>query len=312
MMPSERTDVEGNAEPREVETEQRLHERLATLENTYRAILNILEDVNAERIKLDDTRRALINILEDVETERAKGEKARVLLEASNKELESFSYSVSHDLRAPLRAISGFSAAVLEDCEKVVGEDGKRYLRLIAENAHKMGKLIDDLLNFSRLGRKQIVMAEFDMGDLARKVAQEVMADAAGRKIKFTVADVPAVRGDKAMIEQALMNLFSNAVKFTRERETALIDFGCRDDKGETVFYVKDNGVGFDMRYVDKLFGVFQRLHSVEEFEGTGVGLALVNRIITRHGGRTWAEGEVGRGATFYFTLPDSQSCDVP
>jgi len=307
MMRPERIDAQRTAARREVETAERLHERLAVLENTYRAILNILEDVNVERNKLDDTRRALINILEDVETERANAERARLLLEASNKELESFSYSVSHDLRAPLRAISGFSAAVLEDYEKVVGEEGKRYLRLIAENAHKMGRLIDDLLNFSRLGRKQLVKSEIDISALARRVAAELSADAAGRAIEFNISDMPAARGDKAMIEQVVVNLLSNAVKFTRGREVAVVDFGCYNNKGETVFYVKDNGVGFDMRYVDKLFGVFQRLHSVDEFEGTGVGLALVNRIITRHGGRAWAEGEVGKGATFYFTLPDNQ-----
>jgi light-regulated signal transduction histidine kinase (bacteriophytochrome) len=289
----------------QTESEQRLHERLSELENTYRAILNILEDVNTERDKSDDTRRALTNILDDVETERAKAEKAKTLLEATNKELEAFSYSVSHDLRAPLRAISGFSEAVIEDYSAVVGDEGRRYLKLIAENANKMGQLIDDLLSFSRLGRQQIIKTEIDMSALAKTVSEESDLQVRGRDIKFNIDPVPYVFGDKAMIQQALVNLFSNAVKFTKNTDAASIYFGCLNDNGENVYYVKDNGVGFDMRYVDKLFGVFQRLHSDAEFEGTGVGLALVYRIITRHGGRVWAKSELQKGATFYFTLPN-------
>lgn len=309
----------------ESESAQKLHERLAELEDTYRAILNMLEDfdgerrkfqqiqtatlnllddVNAERDKSDETRKALTNILDDVETERAKAERAKILLEATNKELESFSYSVSHDLRAPLRAISGFSEAIIEDYAPLVGDEGKRYLKLIAENANKMGQLIDDLLSFSRLGRQQIVKREIDMNALVKTILGELNFQPHGRYIRYNIHPVPRAFGDKAMIQQALVNLFLNAVKFTKNKNAAIVDFGCIKDKDEDIYYIKDNGVGFDMLYVDKLFGVFQRLHSETEFEGTGVGLALVYRIFTRHGGRVWAKGEIEKGATFYFKLP--------
>lgn len=285
------------------ETAERLYERLQVMEETYRAILNIVEDVQIERNKSDDTRRALMNILDDVEKERAKAEMSKNQLEVTNKELESFSYSVSHDLRAPLRAISGFSEAIIEDYEPILEEAGKKYLKLIAENANKMGQLIDDLLSFSRLGRQQIIKTEINIASLAWQVWEELMEQAKGRDIKFNIQTMPSVHGDKAMIQQALVNLFSNAIKFTKNEKNPRIEFGYIKDKPEHVFFVGDNGVGFEMQYVDKLFGVFQRLHSVTEFEGTGVGLALVYRIITRHGGRVWAQGEVNKGATFYFTL---------
>lgn len=269
-----------------------------------RATLNLLEDMNDERNKLDTARSALINILEDVEAERAKTAMAKASLEAVNKELEAFSYSVSHDLRAPLRAISGFSEAIQEDYASVLDSEGKRYFGLIQDNAHKMGRLVDDLLTFSRLGRQEIIRTEVDINTLVKGICDELIASSQDRDIKFDIQKVPAVHGDKAMIRQALVNLFSNAAKFTKNKVSALVEFGSTSNEGEIIFYVKDNGAGFDMRYKDKLFGVFQRLHSTVEFEGTGVGLALVNRIITRHGGRVWAEGEVNKGAVFYFTLP--------
>jgi light-regulated signal transduction histidine kinase (bacteriophytochrome) len=295
---------------RELETgsNKRLSDRLSEVEDSYRAILNILEDVNTERNKLADIRKALQNILEDVETERANTNKARALLEETNKELESFSYSVSHDLRAPLRAISGFSEAVIEDYAPLIGEEGKRYLSLIADNANRMGQLIDDLLNFSRLGRQQINKVKVDIAELAHIVADELVSQAGSRRIRFTVQNVPPVFGDRAMIQQVLVNLFSNAIKFTKDREEASIEFGCTTTDGKNVYFARDNGAGFDMRYVGQLFGVFQRLHSITEYEGTGVGLALVQRIIIRHGGRVWAEGEIDKGAAFYFTLPDAGS----
>lgn len=270
-----------------------------------RAMLNLLEDTHEERNRLGDTQRALVNILEDVEAERAKAEETKALLEAVNKELEAFSYSVSHDLRAPLRAISGFVEAVMEDCTPRLDDEGKRYLRLISDNAHKMGQLIDDLLTFSRLGRQQKVEARIDMAALARAVFEELAALSPGREIEFTVDHPRPAHGDKAMIQQALANLLSNAIKFTRTRERARIAFGFLPEMEGGAYYVKDNGVGFDMQYAGKLFGVFQRLHSVTQFEGTGVGLALVYRIITRHEGRVWAEGHEGQGATFFFTLPE-------
>ncbi len=321
----ERTGFRGRAEV-QIKREKELHERLAELENTYSAILNIaedfdeergrfrqvqtatlnlLEDMNAERNVLDETRRAVMNILEDVEVERAKAEQAKSLLEAANKELEAFTYSVSHDLRAPLRAISGFADAVIEDYAPRLDEEGRKFLNHIAENAVKMGKLVDDLLSFSRLGRQQMVKTEIDMGLLAKDVSAEIMAFVPERRIQFLIPPVPPVSADKAMIRQVLVNLFSNAVKFTRVRDEAFIVFGYERREDGGVYFVKDNGVGFDMQYADQLFGVFQRLHSVKEYEGTGVGLALVHRIITRHGGRVWAEGRLNQGATFYFCLPE-------
>lgn len=269
-----------------------------------KATLNLLEDMDIEQSKLGDIQRALLNMLEDIEVERIRAEGAKALLESVNKELEAFSYSVSHDLRAPLRAISGFSQAVMEDYAPKLDDDGKRYLGLIQENAHRMGRLIDDLLTFSRLGRQQMTESEIDLSILARSVFDELIAQEPGRKIEFKIHPTPQVHGDTSMMRQVLANLLSNAIKFTRTREEASIEFGYWPEVEEGAYYVRDNGVGFDMQYVGKLFGVFQRLHSISEFEGTGVGLALVNRIIARHGGRVWADGKVNQGATLYFTLP--------
>jgi len=291
--------------PQTIAESAQLYERLATMEEAQRAVLNVLEDMNEERTRLNETQIALMNILEDVEAERVKAEQARALLEAVNRELESFSYSVSHDLRAPLRAISGFAQAVVEDYAPRLDDEGKRFLGLIQDNAHRMGQLIDDLLTFSRLGRQQLMETQIDLGALANGVFEELIAQTPGRKIRFTTRSVPPALGDKAMIRQVLMNLLANAIKFTRPRAEAVIEFGYLPELEGGAYFVKDDGVGFDMQYVDKLFGVFQRLHSAAEFEGTGVGLAIVYRIITRHGGRVWAEGRVDQGATFYFTLPE-------
>jgi len=227
-----------------------------------------------------------------------------VQLEVANKELEAFSYSVSHDLRAPLRAIDGFSRVVLEDYTGKLDDEGKRYLNIIRSNTQKMGQLIDDLLLFSRLGRQELRASGIDMGKLAKAVSEELKLAVPERKLKFTINTLIPAQGDQAMIRQVLVNLLSNAVKFTRPKENATIEIGGGREGNENIYYVKDNGVGFDMQYVDKLFGVFQRLHSAAEFEGTGVGLAIVQRIIHRHGGRVWAEGKVGDGASFYFSLP--------
>jgi two-component system sensor kinase len=204
-----------------------------------------------------------------------------------------------------LRAVSGFAQAVVEDYAPRLDNEGKRYLGLIQENAHKMGKLIDDLLTFSRLGRQHIKYSNINMDNLARTVFAELAGQISNSRIE--VRKPPPARGDEAMIRQVLANLLGNAVKFTRNRQDPLIEFGYLPDVKGGAYYVRDNGVGFDMKYVDKLFGVFQRLHSASEFEGTGVGLALVHRIITRHGGDIWAEGRVDEGATFYFTLPEGE-----
>lgn len=275
-----------------------------------KATLNLLEDMNAEREKSEQTQRALINILDDVEVERVKVEQAKSQLEAVNKELEAFSYSVSHDLRAPLRAISGFTEALMEDWAVRLDDEGRRYLRLVQENAHRMGQLIDDLLAFSRLGRQTMNLAEFDMADLAQIVFDELHSQAPQRRIDFSLGKMPQAHGDRALIRQVLVNLFANAIKFTGTRANASIAFGYRDGADQGEYYVRDNGVGFDMQYAGKLFGVFQRLHAVTEFEGTGVGLALVNRIVSRHGGAVRAKGRVDQGATFYFSLPKEAQYD--
>lgn len=221
-------------------------------------------------------------------------------LETSNRELEGFSYSVSHDLRAPLRAIDGFSSRLIRDFKEKLGEDGARKLAAVGGNARKMGQLIDDLLCFSRLSRKEMNVTQFSMEIMAKDVWRELNPD---REIDFrTAAMIPAF-GDPSLIRQVLVNLLSNAVKFTRERRPAVIEMGSCIEGGDRIYYVKDNGVGFDMRYHDKLFGVFERLHHEEDYEGTGVGLAIVQRVIHRHGGRIWAESALNEGAAFYFTL---------
>jgi signal transduction histidine kinase/DNA-binding response OmpR family regulator len=220
-----------------------------------------------------------------------------------NKELESFSYSVSHDLRAPLRAIDGFSRMLEEDQAAGLDGEGKRLIRVIRDSTRKMGQLIDDLLAFSRLGRKPISTARIDSGKLVGEVLEEVQA-AAERRAKVVVGPLPPAYADAALLRQVWMNLLSNAVKFSGKGDDPRVEVSAYEDGADTVYCVKDNGAGFDMRYRDRLFGVFQRLHGDEEFSGTGVGLAIVRRVVTRHGGRVWAEGKVNEGATFYFALP--------
>ena len=241
----------------------------------------------------------LINDLED----RVAGRTAE--LTASNKELEAFAYSVSHDLRAPLRHIDGFLELLKETLGTSLDDQGRHYMASVSRAARKMGVLIDDLLNFSRMGRHAISFRPVELEGLVRGIIREHEPDTAGRTIEWRIGDLPKVCGDAAMLRMALNNLISNALKFTRPRHETRIDIGSMPGQtSETVIYVRDNGVGFDMTYADKLFGVFQRLHRADEFEGTGIGLANVHRIITRHGGRVWAEGEISQGAVFYFSLP--------
>ncbi|MDD5170038.1 MAG: ATP-binding protein, partial [Syntrophales bacterium] len=225
-------------------------------------------------------------------------------LEVANKELESFAYSISHDLRAPLRAIDGFSRMLLLRMADKMNDDEKRQFEVIRDNTARMNQLIEDVLNFSRLGRHSLSLTDIDITDLANGIWEELISINPCRRMSLKMDALSTVVGDAALIRQVLANLLSNAVKFTRKSENALIEIGGRTGDSETVYYVRDNGTGFDMKYYEKLFGVFQRLHSEDEYEGTGAGLAIVKRIITRHGGRVWAEGEVGRGACFYFSLP--------
>lgn len=271
------------------------------------ATLNLLDDMYEKRITLEETQHAVMNILEDIEEERKRTEESKKLLELANKELEAFSYSVSHDLQAPLRAINGFAQAVLEDYAPKIDPEGQHYLKLLQENSHFMGQLIRDLLSFSRLGRQQIGITKINMEQLAKTVFEEAKAEIPDRIIHFKLNCLPEASGDAAMIRQIFVNLFSNALKFTRLRKETFIEVGYCLEQNEGCYYVKDNGVGFDMRYIDKLFGVFQRLHTTEEFEGTGIGLALIKRIVARHGGKVFAKGAINEGACFYFSLPEGK-----
>lgn len=224
-------------------------------------------------------------------------------LATANKEMESFSYSISHDLRTPLRAMSGFSKILIDEYESKLTEDAKGYLKKIQWNSLKMSSLIDDLLHFSRIGRQKLKTQIVSAEDIVKQALEELEGEQAGRKIRLNVGKLPVFQADPALMKQVFVNLLSNAFKFTEKKKIAIIEIGSEKNNKETVYFIRDNGVGFDMRYAEKLFGVFQRLHSEAEFEGTGVGLAISQSIIHRHGGRVWAEAEVGKGATFYFTL---------
>ncbi len=249
--------------------------------------------------------RYLLGISEDITERKQSDQKMRELvaqLEESNAELDGFTYSVSHDLRAPLRAIDGYARVLLEDHADKLDEEGKRVATVITRSAVKMGRLIDDLLAFARLGRKALTMTTVDMTGLARDAADESLER--DRKIDVRVAELPPALGDAALLKQVWVNLLSNAVKYTRGRDPAVIEVTGTRKEREVVYTVSDNGVGFDPRYQAKLFGVFQRLHTDTEFEGTGVGLALVQRVVRRHGGWVKAEGVPGKGAAFTFALP--------
>ncbi len=225
-------------------------------------------------------------------------------LEASGKDMEDFNYNISHDLRAPLRAIDSFSRILLEEYAVRLDDEGRRMLKVVGDNARKMGQLIDDLLAFSRTGRIKVERSAINMKNLVAGVWEELQPGMVGRDVRLDIRDMPPAEGDPATIRQVVFNLLSNAVKFTQQRADARIEVGGHADEHEAVYHVKDNGVGFDMQYAPKLFGVFQRLHGMDEFEGTGIGLAIVKRIIAKHDGRVWAEGKVNEGATIYFALP--------
>jgi two-component system sensor kinase len=265
---------------------------------------NVTAELKAQNIEM-------LSIQQRLEEDQRALEESAVKLEEANRELESFSYSVSHDLRAPLRAIDGYARMILKKQGDKFDADTLDKFNIIRSSTHMMGQLIDDLLTFSRLGRKHMSPTHLDMDALIKDAWKEVRASDPERNIKFTLGSMPPGYGDRALIKQVLINLLSNAAKFTKYKDAAEIVVGGNADGNENVYYVRDNGVGFDMAYYDKLFSVFQRLHSTDQFEGTGVGLATVQRIIHRHVGRIWAEGKVDEGATFYFSLPLSHTQDT-
>ena len=271
------------------------------------ATISVLSDLNAttkrlqseiaERIKTEEELKIYRDHLEELVKKRT------ISLEEANRELEAFAYSVSHDLRAPLRAIDGFTRILIEDYASKLDKEGKRVGSVIQYNAKKMGKLIDDLLTFSRLGRASMSYSKIDMKNMVNAIYHEVTNAKERKRIKFTIGDLPSINGDTNMMRQVWMNLISNAVKFSSKRKQAIIDISSKEVQKKITYSVTDNGAGFDMKYVDKLFGVFNRLHSEKDFEGTGVGLALARRIIIRHGGNIWADSKLDNGAKFYFTL---------
>jgi light-regulated signal transduction histidine kinase (bacteriophytochrome) len=228
-------------------------------------------------------------------------------LAEANEELESFAYSVSHDLRAPLRHVDGFIELLQKRIQASLDEKSQHYMEMITDSSRKMGVLIDDLLSFSRMSRAEMVRLQVDLNELVQDVIEQFALETLGRAVEWKIGLLPQVIGDRAMLRVALVNLISNALKFTSNRNPARIEIETlRGDGPEVVLFVRDNGVGFDMKYANNLFGVFQRLHHSDEFEGTGIGLASVRRIINRHGGRIWAEAQIDQGATFYFSIPTS------
>jgi light-regulated signal transduction histidine kinase (bacteriophytochrome) len=263
----------------------------------YMAVAGLIGATYSRKISEKELERYRAH-LEDLVEERTSE------LTASNQELERFSYSVSHDLRAPLRHVSSFMKLLQTHLESPPDEKTRHYMDVIAHSAERMGMLIDALLAFSRMGRTEMQKTKISLNALVRSTIRECQHEENVRDIVWNVDELPDVIGDESLLRLVIINLVSNAVKFTGTRPRAEIRIGCRDEGNEYTCSVTDNGVGFDMKYVNRLFGVFQRLHTQDEFEGTGIGLANVQRIISRHGGRVWAEGVVGQGATFYFTLP--------
>lgn len=261
-------------------------------ETRYNPVLNDREEIMG------------VTVLSTNVTERIRTEEE---IKALNKDLEAFSYSVAHDLRAPLRIMDGYSGILVEDYGHLIDDEGRRLLGIIVNNCRHMGQLIDDLLNFSRLGRLSPKSQEVDMEKLVRGVIEEQVTQIPDHRIEFRIGALEPAICDGGLIRVVYSNLISNAIKYSRKKERPLIEIGSERNHSETTYFVKDNGSGFDMKYADKLFNVFQRLHKTSEFEGTGVGLAIVQRIVNKHGGRIWAEAEVGKGASFYFSIPVSK-----
>jgi light-regulated signal transduction histidine kinase (bacteriophytochrome) len=294
------------------------------LRDTQLALLNILEDATADRLRAEAAVKASLNILEDLSDAQAQIRTLNVELEArvelrtaelmvANKNLEAFTYSVAHDLRSPLRALSGYGEALTEDYGDRLDETGRGFIERIQAAAERMGALIDDLLLLAQVSRSEMSLGPVDLSPEVAAIAGDLRAAEPGRRVRFAIQDGVWVSADRTLIHTVVQNLVENAWKYTSKRDGAVIEFGTADaENGRVCCYVRDNGAGFDPAFTGKLFQPFQRLHAVTEFPGTGMGLASVRRIVERHGGRAWAEGAVGRGATFYFTLDAKQALSCP
>lgn len=285
-------------------TDYVLKHRLSRLGPSVRRALAEVQERLKRKQAEGELRRHQEHMEDLVKARTAELERVNEQLEAAYRDMESFSYSASHDLRSPLINIDGFARILEEDYADKLDDEGRRFLGVIRENSRKMWQLIEDILSFSRVSTKGVQKTRINMETLAHQVIEELICDLDGRDIKIEIKKLPHAFGDLPMIRQVLMNLLSNAVKYTLSNEAALIEVGGYGNKDENVYYVKDNGVGFAMQSADKLFVLFQRLHHQKQFKGTGVGLAIIKRIVEKHNGRVWAEGKVNEGATFYFSLP--------
>jgi signal transduction histidine kinase len=274
-------------------------------QNIKNSVLAWLLETQANLVRIDVERKHAEAAVRQLNAELEQRVVQRTLqLEAANKELEEFSYSMSHDMRTPLRALDGFSKILLEEHGSNLDDEGKRLLKVLRDNAQRMGRLVDDILRYLSMGRRKIEFSTIDVAKLALEVGNELQATMPARRLRLEIAAIPPVWGDRAMIREVLQNLLSNAVKFAQTEGEVLIELGGMAEEEENVYSVKDYGVGFDMRFSDKLFRVFERVHPTGQYNGSGVGLAIVKRIITRHKGRVWAEGKLNEGATIYFALP--------
>lgn len=279
------------------------HELAAHQNELDHLIKDRTRELDDKAVKLQKSQQALTYLLEDVNDIKKQLEISNGKLLEVNKEMEAFSYSVSHDLKAPLRAVIGFSQILKEDFAPQLDPDSLRYVGLIKDNAENMGVLINDLLNFSRMGRTKLQKTQLNLYNTAQRVKNELVADIKDRELTINIMDMPLIKADENLIYHVMLNLISNAVKFTANCEKAIVEIGCIKQNNEKVFYVKDNGVGFNMKYAGRIFDVFQRLHTVDEFPGTGIGLSIVQRIIHKHEGRIWVESELNIGTTFFFTV---------